>query len=154
MGSTAISEALQPPAVGRRPWANHFIDIAQLISTRSTCDRLRVGAVFVRDNRILCTGYNGSLPGRQHCDDVGHLMHEGHCHRAVHAEQNAIAQAAQHGVSLTDSWLFVTHLPCIVCFKIVLAAGCARVYYGEQYGTADMSLYHGLQGMSRLEQVR
>lgn len=154
MGSTAISEAIKPSADGRQPWGQYFIDLAQHISTRSTCDRLRVGAVFVRDNRILCTGYNGSLPGREHCDEVGHLMHEGHCQRAVHAEQNAIAQAAQHGVSLQDSWLFVTHLPCIVCFKIVLAAGCARVYYREQYGTADMPLYYKLQGMSRLEQVK
>lgn len=154
MGSTAISEAIKPPSDGRQPWGEYFMSLAQHISTRSTCDRLRVGAVFVRDNRILCTGYNGSLPGREHCDEVGHLMHNGSCTRTVHAETNAISQAAQHGVTLEDSWLFVTHLPCIACYKIVLAAGCSRVYYGEWYGSTPVETYRSFQGMSRLEQIK
>ena len=151
MGSSSIVEAIN---TNRIPWNDYFMNLAREVAKRSTCPRLRVGAVFVRDNRILCTGYNGSLPGRQHCDDVGCLMHEGHCCRCVHAELNAICQAAQHGVSLDDSWLYVTHLPCISCYKPVLAAGTSRVYFGEAYGTADMGLYRQLQGMSRLEQIK
>ncbi len=153
MGSTAISEAIKPASDGRQSWDEYFLTLAQVVGTRATCSRLKVGAVFTRDKLVLCTGYNGSLPGRAHCDDVGCLMHEGHCQRAVHAEENAIAQAAQHGVSLKDSWLYVTHLCCLRCFKLVLATGCARVYYREEYGTADMALYRSLQGMTRLEKV-
>ena len=137
----------------RQPWNTYFLSLASAIATRSTCSRLRVGAVFVRENRILATGYNGSLPGRAHCDDVGCLLHKNHCVRTVHAEENAVAQAAQHGVSLADSFLFVTHLPCLRCYKLVLASGVSRVYYQTQYGVADLSLYRQLQGMSRLEQI-
>ncbi len=154
MGSTSIIEPVATPDNGRQSWESYFIGLAEHIATRSTCDRLRVGAVFVRDSRILATGYNGSLPGREHCDDVGHLLHENHCIRTVHAESNAICQAAQHGVSLQDSFLYVTHLPCINCFKIVVAAGCSRVYYKSFYGTVDLTVYRGLQGMTRLEQVK
>ena len=137
----------------RESWHSYFIRLAQDVSTRSTCDRLKVGAIFVRDNRILCTGYNGSLPGRPHCSDAGCLIHENRCIRTVHAETNAICQAAQHGVSLADSWLYVTHLCCLNCYKIVLAAGCSRVYFGQYYGTTPMSTYQEFQGMSRLEKL-
>lgn len=137
----------------RQSWDKYFLDIAKQISTRGTCDRLRVGAVFVRESRILATGFNGSLPGQAHCCDVGCLMHEGHCVRCVHAESNGICQAARHGVNLEDSWLFVTHLPCITCYKNVLAAGCSRVYYGEWYGSGSIDLYRQFQGMSRLEKI-
>lgn len=154
MGSTAISEAMQPSADGRQSWAAYFMQLAELVGSRATCDRLKVGAVFTRDNRVLCTGYNGALPGRQHCDVVGCLMHESHCVRAIHAESNAICQAAHHGVSLDNSVLYVTHLPCLTCFRLCIAAGCARVVYKEEYGTADMSVYRQLQGMTRLEQIK
>jgi dCMP deaminase len=137
----------------RPSWPQFFMSVAQLMATRSTCDRLRVGAVFTRNNRILVTGYNGALPGRDHCDEVGHLMHEGHCVRTVHAEENAVAQAAQHGVSLENSTLYVTHLPCLKCFKLCLASGVKVICFGETYGTADMSVYHSLQGMTRLEKL-
>ncbi len=138
----------------RQSWDKYFLDIAKQISTRGTCDRLRVGAVFVRDNRILATGYNGALPGQQHCDDVGHMMHNGSCIRSIHAETNAIAQASKHGVSLDDSFLYVTHLPCLNCYKIVLATGCKRVYFGEWYGATPVDTYRLFQGMSRLERVK
>lgn len=154
MGSTSITEALPEPSNTRESWPRYFMRLATDVASRSTCSRLRVGAVFVRDNRILCTGYNGSLPGRPHCDDVGCLVIKDSCQRTVHAETNAIAQAAQHGVSLQDSFLFVTHIPCVNCYKIVLAAGCARVYYGEYYGSTSIDVYRELQGMSRLEQVK
>jgi dCMP deaminase len=153
MGSTAISEAIPEKETGRQSWSDYFIGLAEHIATRSTCERLKVGCVFVKDSRILSTGYNGSLPGRQHCIDVGCLVHENHCVRAVHAEENAVAQAAQHGVSLQHSWLYVTHLPCLRCYKLCLAAGVDRVYYRQAYGGADLNIYRLLQGMSRLEQL-
>jgi dCMP deaminase len=137
----------------RPSWSQHFMAVAELMATRATCDRLRVGAVFTRDNRILVTGYNGALPGRQHCDEIGHLMHEDHCVRTAHAEENAVAQASKHGVNLDKSILYVTHLPCLKCFKLCLAAGVSVVWYKEQYGTADLSIYRSLQGMTRLEQL-
>jgi dCMP deaminase len=154
MGSTAIAEAIRPPDNGRQSWEQYFMGLAEHIATRSTCSRLKVGCVFTKDSLILCTGYNGSLAGQDHCDDVGCLVHENHCIRAVHAENNAIAQAARHGVSLEHSWLFVNYLCCINCFKNVIAAGCSRVYYRHQYGTADMKYYYQLQGMTRLEQIK
>jgi dCMP deaminase len=154
MGSTAIAETIRPPDNGRQSWDQYFLGLATEISKRSTCARLKVGAIFTRDSRILATGYNGSLPGRPHCDDVGCLMHEGHCIASVHAENNAICQAAQHGISLKDSWLYVTHLPCLGCYVNVLAAGTARVYFGEMYRHSDLSIYQKLQGMSRLEQIK
>ncbi len=155
MGSTATTEAIPSPNTGRQGWHEYFLDLADHISTRSTCERLKVGCVFVKENFVLSTGYNGSLPGRDHCSDVGCLVHKDNCIRTVHAETNAICQAAQHGVSLKDSWLYVTHLCCIVCYKNVLAAGCSRVYYRKDYyGAVDMSIYRGFQGMTRLEQIK
>ncbi len=154
MGSTSIIKPITPPDNGRQSWESYFIGLAEHIATRSTCDRLHVGAVFVRDSRILCTGYNGSLPGRPHCQDVGCVVVNNSCVSTVHAETNAIAQAAQHGVSLKDSWLYVTHVPCIACYKIVLAAGCSRVYYRMWYGQTPLEQYRAFQGMSRLEQVK
>ncbi len=154
MGSTSIIDPIPTTDNGRQPWSSYFISLAEVIATRSTCDRLHVGAVFVRDSRILCTGYNGSLPGRPHCQDVGCVVVNGSCQATVHAETNAIAQAAQHGVSLKDSWLYVTHIPCLACFKIVLAAGCSRIYYSQFYGATSLEMYRSLQGMARLEQIK
>src|SRR5215470_5595454 len=87
----------------RASWDEYFMAIAREVSTRSTCDRKHVGAVIVRDKMILTTGYNGSIRGLAHCDDEGHLMEEGHCVRTVHAEGNAIVQAAPNGVRLDAS---------------------------------------------------
>ncbi|MCB0159778.1 MAG: dCMP deaminase, partial [Caldilineaceae bacterium] len=83
----------------RPSWDEYFMDIAFTVAQRSTCDRAHVGCVLVRDRRMLCTGYNGAPAGLPHCDEVGHLMIDGHCVRTLHAEQNAIIQAALHGVS-------------------------------------------------------
>jgi dCMP deaminase len=154
MGSTAIAEAIRAPDNGRQSWDSYFMDLAESISTRATCERLKVGCIFTRDNRILSTGFNGALPKRRHCTEVGCLIHEGHCIRACHAEQNAVAQAAENGVSLKDSSLYVTHLCCINCYRLVLAAGCSHVYYHQSYGTAEMKYYYALQGMTRLEQIK
>ncbi len=107
--------------------------IARVVATRSTCDRKHVGAVVVRDRMILTTGYNGSIRGLPHCDDIGHLMEDGHCVRTVHAEANAIAQAARNGVRVDGADIYVTASPCFGCFKLIANAGLRRIVFGEFY---------------------
>jgi len=107
--------------------------IAAAVSERSTCDRAMVGCVLVLDKRILTTGFNGSPAGQEHCDEVGHLMVDGHCVRTIHAETNAIIQAALHGVSTRGATCYVTHLPCINCTKALINAGITRIVYGKAY---------------------
>ena len=118
---------------GRLGWNTYFMNIARQAATRSTCDRKHVGAVIVRDRSILSTGYNGSIRGRPHCDDVGHLMEGGHCVATVHAEANAIIQAAKNGVRIEGAQIYTTASPCWDCFKLILNAGIRTVYYGEFY---------------------
>jgi dCMP deaminase len=112
--------------------------IAMQVATRSTCDRKHIGAVIVRDKTILSTGYNGSIRGLSHCDDVGHLWDDeekkAHCIRTVHAEANAIAQAAKNGVNLSDAEIYITAFPCWTCFKLLANAGIKKISYKEFYG--------------------
>ncbi|MFN2114115.1 MAG: deoxycytidylate deaminase [Anaerolineae bacterium] len=117
----------------RPDWDTYFMDIARAVASRSTCDRATVGAVLVRDKRILTTGFNGSPSGQEHCDDVGHLLVNGHCVRTIHAELNAIIQAALHGISLRGATCYVTHFPCHGCAKALANSGLARLVYGEPY---------------------
>ena len=117
----------------RTSWDNYFMQIATDVSTRSTCDRKFVGAVIVRDKMILSTGYNGSIRGLPHCDEVGHEMENGHWVRTVHAEANAIVQAARNGVSIGDADIYVTASPCYNCFKLIANSGIKRIFYGELY---------------------
>ena len=107
--------------------------IAYAVSERSTCDRALVGCVLVADKRILTTGFNGSPAGQDHCDEIGHLMVDGHCVRTIHAETNAIIQAALHGISTRDSTCYVTHFPCINCTKALINAGVNRIVYSVGY---------------------
>jgi dCMP deaminase len=107
--------------------------LARAVATRSTCSRKHVGALFVRDRVILSTGYNGSIRGTPHCDDAGHLMEDGHCVRTIHAEQNAIVQAAMHGIRIEGADCYVTASPCWTCFKLLANAGVKRIVYGEFY---------------------
>jgi len=107
--------------------------IAEDVATRSTCDRKFVGAVVVRDKMILSTGYNGSIRGLPHCDEVGHEMDNGHCVRTVHAEANAIVQSARNGVQIEGADIYVTASPCYNCFKLIANAGIKRIFYGELY---------------------
>lgn len=109
------------------------MNIAREVATRSTCDRKHVGAVLVRDRCILATGYNGSIRGLPHCDDVGHLMEDGHCVRTVHAEANAIVQAARNGVGIDAAGIYVTASPCWSCFRLIANAGVTRIVFGEFY---------------------
>jgi len=119
--------------MARKSWDDYFMDIAKHVATRSTCDRKHVGAVVVRDRVILTTGYNGSMAGAPHCDDEGHLMIDGHCTRTVHAEMNAIAQAAKNGIMIDGADLYVTARPCWNCFRVIANSGIRNVYYFEEY---------------------
>lgn len=118
---------------GRAPWDDYFMDIARVVSTRSTCHRKFVGAVIVRDRMILSTGYNGSIRGMPHCTDVGHMMENGHCVATIHAEANAILQAARNGVNIDRAAVYVTASPCWNCFKACANAGISRICFGEFY---------------------
>ncbi len=114
-------------------WHEYFLTIAKFAAQRSTCNRKHVGAVITRDNVILSTGYNGSVKGAAHCDDVGHLMVEGHCCRTVHAEQNAIAQSARNGICIANATIYTTASPCLNCFKLIANSGIVQVIYEEFY---------------------
>ena len=109
------------------------MDIARQVATRATCDRKHVGSVVVRDRTILSTGYNGSIRGMPHCDEVGHMMENGHCVATVHAEANALLQAAKNGVRIDGATLYTTASPCWPCFKLIANSGCVRIVYGEFY---------------------
>ncbi|GMV13000.1 MAG: dCMP deaminase [Polyangiaceae bacterium] len=117
----------------RKSWDEYFMAIAREVATRSTCDRKHVGAVIVREKMILATGYNGSIRGLPHCDDEGHLMEDNHCVRTVHAEANAIVQAARNGVRVDEAGIYVTASPCFGCFKLVANSGIRRIVFGEFY---------------------
>jgi dCMP deaminase len=117
----------------RASWDEYFMNIAREVGTRSTCDRKHVGAVIVRDKSILATGYNGSVRGLPHCDDEGHLMEDGHCIRTVHAEANAIVQAARNGMRIDGAGIYVTASPCWGCFRLIANAGIVKIVFGEFY---------------------
>lgn len=117
----------------RVSWDEYFMDIAAVIATRATCARKHVGAVIVRDRTILSTGYNGSIRGTPHCDEAGHLMEDGHCVRTIHAEINAVIQAAKNGTAIEGASIYVTASPCWNCFKAIANAGIRRVVFGEFY---------------------
>jgi len=117
----------------RVSWKDYFMNIAREVATRSTCDRKHVGAVIVREKTILSTGYNGSIKGLPHCDEVGCEMVDGHCVRTTHAEANAIVQAAKNGIQINQSEIYITASPCYDCFKLIANAGINVIYYDEFY---------------------
>jgi dCMP deaminase len=117
----------------RKDWHEYFMDIAQMISTRSTCDRKHIGAVIVKDKTILSTGYNGSIRGRAHCSEIGCDMENGHCIATIHAEANAIIQAAKNGVAIDGAEIYTTASPCWNCFKLIANSGIKKIYYNEFY---------------------
>jgi dCMP deaminase len=128
----------------RPSWDEYFMDIAGLVAKRSTCVRRHVGAVLVRDRRVLATGYNGAPTGLRHCLDLGclrqqHSIPSGERHelcRGLHAEQNAIIQAALHGVSVKNAVLYCTNHPCIICAKMIINAGIRSVLIQDGYRDA------------------
>lgn len=130
----------------RPDWDDYFIQMMDTVATRATCDRGRSGCIIVKDKRIISTGYVGSPSGLPHCDDVGHLMKRvidddgttrQHCMRTIHAEQNAICQAARHGISLQGSTLYCRMEPCRVCAMLIISCGISHV--------VAKSLYHAAQ---------
>src|SRR6185437_6270914 len=128
---------------GKRPsWDQYFMTITRQVAERSTCLRAKVGAVIVRDRSILATGYNGSPAGMPHCTEAGCLIYESrtpdgeieqNCWRTIHAEINAITQAAKNGAAIRDADVYVTHTPCIHCLKVLINTGVRTVYYGREY---------------------
>jgi dCMP deaminase len=118
----------------RPPWDAYFMAIARAVATRATCSRRAVGAVIVKDKRILTTGYNGAPVGLRHCDHTdGRDMLHGHCARSTHAEQNAIVQASRYGVPIAGSSLYCTAHACLTCAKLLINAGISRVVYEDEY---------------------
>src|SRR3990172_8975350 len=118
----------------RPSWDAYFMTIAQAVSARATCPRRSVGAIIVKDKRILATGFNGSPPGHPHCTEEGCWIDDGHCVRVIHAEHNAVLQGARYGISLVDAECYCTTLPCLSCAKVLVSAGLTRVVYGSEYG--------------------
>ncbi|GEO71101.1 ComE operon protein 2 [Levilactobacillus zymae] len=117
----------------RIPWDQYFMLQALVISTRSTCNRLSVGAIVVRDRRIIAGGYNGSVSGDDHCLDQGCYLVDGHCVRTIHAEMNAILQCAKFGEATDGAEIYVTDFPCLQCTKMLLQAGITKITYLRNY---------------------
>ena len=143
----------------RPSWDEYFLEIANLVATRSTCLRRKVGAVIVKDKRILSTGYNGAPRGLPHCLDIGCLREKlniphGERHelcRGIHAEQNAIIQAATSGTNIDSSILYSTHFPCSLCIKMIINSGIRKIFYLEGYPD---DLAKTLSGEANLEMIQ
>lgn len=120
-------------SIERIPWNQYFMLQAKLLSLRSTCTRLAVGAILVRDNRMIAGGYNGSVAGDVHCVDEGCYMVDGHCVRTIHAEMNAVLQCAKFGSATDGAVIYVTDFPCLQCTKMLLQAGIKKIYYLRNY---------------------
>jgi len=133
--------ANSPDPDNRPGWDEYFMEITRLIARRSTCLRRAVGAVLVKDRRVLATGYNGAPTGLKHCSDTGCMRQEqeipsgerAEICRGLHAEQNAIIQAAYHGASIAGATLYCTTLPCSICVKMLINAGVVEIVFGDGY---------------------
>ena len=125
----------------RKSWDEYFMEITEMVATRSTCDRAFVGCILVnRDNRIVSTGYNGSLSGNPSCDEIGHTMRDGHCIATIHAEMNALLYCAKEGITVKGCKCYVTHFPCLNCTKALLQAGITEIYYKDDYRVDEYAL--------------
>ncbi|KDA45436.1 ComE operon protein 2 [Ligilactobacillus animalis] len=124
----------------RIPWDQYFMLQAVLLSLRSTCTRLSVGAILVRDQRMIAGGYNGSVSGDKHCIDDGCYMVDGHCLRTIHAEMNAVLQCAKFGIPTDGAELYVTDFPCLQCTKMLLQAGIKKIHYLRNYNNDPHAL--------------
>jgi dCMP deaminase len=120
--------------MSRPSWDEYFKEIVQVTAKRSPCERLQVGCLLVKDNRIVSQGYNGFLPGCQHQS----IVRDGHEQATVHAEQNAISDCAKRGVSCEDCTAYITHYPCIICCRILLAAGITKIKYIHDYRNDEL----------------
>lgn len=121
-------------AKDRLSWDQYFMKLAKIVSLRGTCDRAYVGCILVNDDhRIVSTGYNGSIKGNSHCDEVGHTMRDGHCIATIHAEMNALLYCAKEGIRVNGCSCYVTHFPCLNCTKSLIQAGIKKIYYAYDY---------------------
>jgi len=126
----------------RKSWNQYFMEITEMVASRSTCDRAFVGCIIVNDDhRIVSTGYNGSVAGNPHCDDVGHTMRDGHCIATIHAEMNALLYCAKEGIPVKNCIVYVTHFPCLNCTKALIQAGIKKIYYKYEYNVDEYALY-------------
>ncbi|WJY28523.1 MULTISPECIES: ComE operon protein 2 [Sporosarcina] len=124
----------------RITWEQFFMAQCSLLAVRSTCTRLAVGAVIVRDNRIIAGGYNGSVSGGDHCIDQGCYVVDNHCIRTIHAEMNALLQCGKFGIPAAGSTLYVTHFPCLQCSKAIIQAGISKVFFGQDYRNNEYAI--------------
>jgi dCMP deaminase len=124
----------------RITWNQFFMAQCHLLALRSTCTRLAVGAIIVRDNRIIAGGYNGSISGGDHCIDHGCYVVDNHCIRTIHAEMNALLQCSKYGIPAADSTLYVTHFPCLQCSKAIIQSGVQNVYYATDYRNHEYAI--------------
>lgn len=144
----------------RPSWDSYFMEMTEVVAKRSTCLRRKVGALLVKDKRVLATGYNGAPSGLMHCEEIGCLREKnnvpsGERHelcRALHAEQNAIIQAALHGISIDGATLYCTHQPCILCTKMIINAGIERVVFKGSYPD-ELALEMLKEAGVRLEEI-
>lgn len=143
----------------RPSWEEYFMEITRLVARRSSCLRRQVGATLIKDRNILATGYNGTPSGIRHCSEVGCLRQQmqvpsGERHelcRGLHAEQNAIIQAAKHGVNISDATLYCTNFPCVICTKMIINSGLSSIVYLDGYPdklSAEMFSESGIQVFS------
>lgn len=124
----------------RITWDQFFMAQCHLLALRSTCTRLAVGAVIVRDNRVIAGGYNGSISGGDHCIDQGCYVVDNHCVRTIHAEMNALLQCAKYGTPAKEAAVYVTHFPCLPCTKSIIQAGITHIYYATDYKNNEYAL--------------
>jgi len=118
----------------KRPdWDEYFLKLAMLASERATCPRMHCGCVLVKNKNVIATGYNGSIPGDDHCEDAGCMMVDNHCVRTVHAEMNALIQAARRGHAVEGASAYITNMPCTTCSKALITAGVKRVVVFSDY---------------------
>lgn len=138
-------EKLPPGRTQPRPnWDEYFLKLAMLASERATCPRMHCGCVFVKNNHVLATGYNGSIPGQPHCEDVGCLVENDHCIRTNHAEMNALVQAANQGDNIEGATAYITNMSCTNCAKALISAGIKRVVvFSDFHDTRATEFYSG-----------
>jgi dCMP deaminase len=131
----------------RPDWDQYFMKLAMLASERATCPRMHCGCVLVKDKNVIATGYNGSIPGDEHCEDVGCLVVDNHCIRTNHAEMNALMQAVKHGNSVDGATAYVTTMPCTTCAKALIAAGIRRVVIFSDFHDTQATKFFAIAGV-------
>lgn len=132
----------------RPTWDEYFTQLAQVTSTRSSCERLQVGCVFVRDNRVISQGYNGYMAGCPHIS----IVRDNHEQATIHAEQNAIADCAKRGVSCEGTTAYITHFPCIICMRLLIASGIKTIKYIEDYKNDELvSRFSQMSGVQLIQ---